>query len=84
MAVWSIAIGVTGAVGFSRVYLGVHYVSDVLAGWLLGAAWAGTVILVGSWWEATRATSASGPGTTASSKNEVPNNRLVSGNTGIR
>ena len=72
VAVWSIAIGVTGAVGFSRVYLGVHYVSDVLAGWLLGAAWAGTVMLVGSWWEATRSTSANAAGTTVSSKNAVP------------
>jgi membrane-associated phospholipid phosphatase len=27
------------AIGFSRVALGVHYVSDVLAGYALGAAW---------------------------------------------
>jgi undecaprenyl-diphosphatase len=28
-------------IGVTRVALGVHYVSDVLAGWLLGAAWLG-------------------------------------------
>jgi undecaprenyl-diphosphatase len=36
----SVAIGLTFIVGCSRVYLGVHWPSDVVAGWCVGAAWA--------------------------------------------
>lgn len=36
----SMAIFLTAIVGSSRIFMGVHYPSDVLAGWSLGAAWA--------------------------------------------
>ena len=36
----ALAVGLTLIVGATRAYLGLHYPTDVLAGWCVGAAWA--------------------------------------------
>ncbi|WP_088888849.1 phosphatase PAP2 family protein [Leptolyngbya ohadii] len=39
-AVVALAIGYVVTIGWTRLYLGVHYPSDILAGWMLAIAWA--------------------------------------------
>jgi undecaprenyl-diphosphatase len=34
------------SIGLSRIYLGVHYPSDVLAGYLAATVWVGTIIVL--------------------------------------
>jgi undecaprenyl-diphosphatase len=47
--VLSLAVLLTLLVGVSRVYMGVHYLTDVLAGWSAGLAWAVVCWLVARW-----------------------------------
>jgi undecaprenyl-diphosphatase len=44
-----VAMSLTMLVGISRIYLGVHWPSDVLAGWAAGAAWALGCWLIARW-----------------------------------
>ena len=45
VGIWAVAVSMTLVIGFSRIYLGLHYPTDVVAGYAAGAAWVSAITL---------------------------------------
>lgn len=46
IALWCAAVTVAAVVGVSRMYLGAHWLTDVIGGWMLGACWLTAVVVL--------------------------------------
>ncbi len=60
VAVWAGAVSIATAVGVTRLYLGAHWLTDVLGGWALGSLWLFLVVVASQAIAGLRSGSASG------------------------
>lgn len=49
IVIWLVAALLISAIGLSRIYLGVHTPSDVIAGYLTGTIWVATMVTLDRW-----------------------------------
>lgn len=54
LIVMTVAVILSVAIGISRIYLGVHYPTDVVAGYATGSMWLAFCISLLMWWERAR------------------------------
>jgi undecaprenyl-diphosphatase len=54
LAVITLTLILSVAIGISRIYLGVHYPTDVVAGYAVGSMWLACCIALLLWWERAR------------------------------
>ena len=46
LGIYSIAVVIVGSIGLSRLFLGVHYPTDIIAGYAVGLLWLNTCVLI--------------------------------------
>lgn len=57
-----LAVGCWGAaVGLTRIFLGVHWLTDVVGGWLFALGWLCLCVCAGAWWLPARFLTSGGP-----------------------
>lgn len=72
-----------GAMGMSRVYLGHHWMTDVIIGWALGLAWVGIVILAHRLFHALRHRERTGPAPTFDHPAHLHDGQMVDSNSPV-